>query len=258
MPQHNYIERWQKEYGRRHDFEERHRKKEARKNKVIATKSKKLLGLKAKLYNKQRFKEKVAMKKLVQAHEKKDTKHKIQDPNTALPAYLLDRERIARSQTLSNNLRQKRKERSSKWDVPIPKVKPMADDEVFAIIRSGKRKRRTWKRKVTKMTFVGDNYVRKHPKYERFIRPASLRLRKANVTHPQLQATFSLPIVKVVENPSGTTHTTLGMLTKGTIIEVNVADLGLVTQSGKVVWSKYAQIMNKPELDGYVNALLLV
>jgi ribosome biogenesis protein NSA2 len=50
----------------------------------------------------------------------------------------------------------------------------------------------------------------------------------------------------------------LGVLTKGTIIEVNVSDLGLVTTSGKVAWGKMAQVTNNPELDGCVNAVLLV
>ena len=36
--------------------------------------------------------------------------------------------------------------------------------------------------------------------------------------------------------------TTLGVITKGTIIEVNVSELGLVTPGGKVVWGKYAQV----------------
>ena len=52
--------------------------------------------------------------------------------------------------------------------------------------------------------------------------------------------------------------TQLGVMTKGTVIEVNVSDLGLVTQSGKVVWGKYAQVTNSPELDGCINAVLLV
>jgi len=47
-------------------------------------------------------------------------------------------------------------------------------------------------------------------------------------------------------------------LTKGTILEVNVSELGLVTTSGKVVWSKYAQVTNNPENDGCVNTVLLV
>lgn len=41
-------------------------------------------------------------------------------------------------------------------------------------------------------------------------------------------------------------YTQLGIMTKGTIIEVNVSELGLVTTGGKVVWGKYAQITNDP------------
>ena len=50
----------------------------------------------------------------------------------------------------------------------------------------------------------------------------------------------------------------LGVITKGTIIEVNVSELGLVTQGGKVIWGKYAQVTNHPENDGCINAVLLV
>mgnify|MGYP000072364142 CR=1 FL=1 len=38
---------------------------------------------------------------------------------------------------------------------------------------------------------VGDAFTRKAPKYERFIRPAALRFKKAHVTHPELNATFA-------------------------------------------------------------------
>ena len=38
-------------------------------------------------------------------------------------------------------------------------------------------------------------------------------------------------------------YTQLGVLTKGTIIEVNVSELGLVTAGGKVVWGRYAQFV---------------
>jgi ribosomal protein S8E len=34
-------------------------------------------------------------------------------------------------------------------------------------------------------------------------------------------------------------YTQLGVLTKGTIIEVNVSELGLVTAGGKVVWGRW-------------------
>ena len=47
---------------------------------------------------------------------------------------------IPRGQVLSNTVKQKRKEKAGKWDVPIPKVKPVADDEMFKVLRSGKRK----------------------------------------------------------------------------------------------------------------------
>jgi ribosomal protein S8E len=53
----------------------------------------------------------------------------------------------------------------------------------------------TYKRMITKVTFVGENFTRKPPKYERFIRPTGLRFKKAHVTHPELQTTFYLDIL---------------------------------------------------------------
>jgi ribosome biogenesis protein NSA2 len=53
-------------------------------------------------------------------------------------------------------------------------------------------------------------------------------------------------------------YSSLGVMTKGTVIEVSVEELGLVTPGGKVVWGKYAQVTNNPENDGCVNAVLLV
>jgi len=161
-------------------------------------------------------------------------------------------------QVLSNTVKQKRKEKAGKWDVPIPKVKPVADDEMFKVLKTGSKRNKAWKRMVTKVTFVGDNYTRKAPKYERFIRPTGLRFKKAHITHPELKATFHLDIIGVKKNPSSTLYTNLGVITKGTVIEVNVSDLGLVTTSGKVVWGKFAQVTNNPELDGCINGVLLV
>lgn len=77
-----------------------------------------------------------------------------------------------------------------------------------------------WKRMVTKVTFVGPGFTRKPPKYERFIRPTELRFNKAHVTHPELKCTFNLEIIGVKKNPNGPMYTSLGVLTKGTIIEV--------------------------------------
>lgn len=77
---------------------------------------------------------------------------------------------------------------------------------------------------------------------------------QANVTHPELGVTVQLPIISVKKNPQNPMYTQLGVLTRGTIVEVNVSDLGLVTAGGKVVWGRWAQITNNPENDGCVNA----
>lgn len=134
----------------------------------------------------------------------------------------------------------------------------MTEEEMFGVVKSGKRQRKAWKRIINKVSFVGDNFTRKPPKFERFIRPMALRFKKANVTHPELKTTFQLDIIGVKRNPQSSLYTGLGVITKGTIIEVNVSELGLVTQSGKVVWGKYAQVTNNPENDGTINAVLLV
>ncbi len=259
MPQGDYIELFQKRYGRRLDHDERKRKREAREPHRIAKMAQKTHGLRAKMFAKERHAEKIKMKKTIAAHKQKDkTQKDASVTEGAVPAYLLDREGNNRAKVLSNMLKQKKKEKAGKWDVPISKVKPISEDEMFKIIRTGKRQKKQWKRMVTKVTFVGEGFTRKPPKYERYIRPSALRFKKANVTHPELQATFQLDILGVKRNPSSALYTNLGVITKGAILEVNVSDLGLVTQTGKVVWGKYAQVTNNPENDGCINAVLLV
>ena len=258
MPQNEHIELHRKRHGYRFDYFERKRKKEGRLAHTRSHKAKKLRGIKAKLYNKQRYNEKVQMKKTIKAHEEKKTKQKTNEnvQEGAVPAYLLDREKQNRAKVLSNMIKQKRKEKAGKWEVPIPKVKAVADSEVFKVLKTGKKQKKCWKRMVTKAVFVGENFTRKPPKFERFIRPMALRYNKAHVTHPELKATFHLPIIGVKKNPSSALYTSLGVMTKGTIIEVNISELGLVTQGGKVVWGKYAQVTNNPENDGCINAVL--
>lgn len=260
MPQGDYIELHQKRFGHRPDFWETKRKKEARIHKNRSKMARTLTGLKAKLFNQKRYTEKAQMKKMIKQHEQKSTKEKPVDnaPKNAVPAYLMDRENISRAKILSNTVKQKRKEKAGKWNVPVPQTKALTEDEMFKVMRSGKRKKKMWKRMINKVSFVGDSFTRKAPKYERFIRPMALRFKKAHVTHPELKATFQLPIIGVKKNPQSRVFTTLGVITKGTILEVNVSDLGLVTPTGKVVWGKYAQVTNNPENDGCINAVLLV
>lgn len=54
------------------------------------------------------------------------------------------------------------------------------------------------------------------------------------MTLADLKATFQLQIIGVKKNPQSPMYTQLGVMTKGTIIEVNVSELGLVTAGGKV------------------------
>lgn len=260
MPQNDYIDEHRKRWGYRFDHLERLRKKEARMVHKRSEFAQKVHGLRAKLYHKKRHAEKIQMKKTIKQHQEKDKKHKddSQVPKGAKPAYLLDRTGTSTAKVLSNTLKQKKKEKAGKWAVPLPKVKGLSEAEIFKVVRTGKTKRKEWKRMITKVTFVGDNFTRKAPKYERFIRPTGLRFKKAHVTHPELQATFYLDILGVKKNPQGSLYSNLGVITKGTIIEVNVSDLGLVTTTGKVVWGKYAQVTNNPENDGCINAVLLV
>jgi len=121
------------------------------------------------------------MKKTISMHEERKNKHEDKEPiqQGAVPGYLLDRENTSRAKVLSNMTKQKRKEKAGKWNVPLPKVRPIAEDEMFRVIRSGKRKANQYKRMVTKATFVGDNFTRKPPKYERYIRPTGLRFKKS-------------------------------------------------------------------------------
>jgi len=260
MPQNEHIELHRKRVGYRLDYHERKRKKEAREPHKRGQVAKKLRGLKAKIHNKQRFNEKVQMKKTIKAHQEKKNKKSAEAPEDAgaVPAYLLDREEQTQAKAISSMVKQKRKEKAGKWEVPIPTVRAQSESEVFKVLKSGKTKRKGWKRMVTKVTFVGDNFTRKPPKFERFIRPMGLRFKKAHVTHPELKATFCLPMIGVKKNPSSPMYTSLGVITKGTIIEVNISELGLVTSGGKVVWGKYAQVTNNPENDGCINAVLLV
>ncbi|KAH3767745.1 TGF beta-inducible nuclear protein 1 [Pelomyxa schiedti] len=260
MPQGDYIDLFRKRHGYRFDYFEKKRKQEAKAGKRTSQQAKKLWGMKAKLFHQKRFKEKAALKKTLSMHEQKSSKQAAQPDGKpgAIPPYLMDRSQVNRAKVLSNMIKQKRKEKAGKWAVPLPKVRPISEAEMFKVVKSGKRKKNAWKRMVTKATFVGEGFTRKPPKYERFIRPMGMRFKKAHVTHPDLKSTFCLPILGVKKNPQSPLYTQLGVMTKGTIIEVNVSELGLVTPNGKVVWGKYAQITNNPENDGCINAVLLV
>jgi ribosome biogenesis protein NSA2 len=260
MPQNEYIERWQKQHGKRLDHEERTRKRLARASHRASSEAQNLRGLRAKLYQQKRRKEKIQMKKTIKAHEERDVKSaSSKDPNTAEPDYLIDRGNEKNAKALSSAVKQQRAEKAAKFSVPLPKVRGISEEEMFKVVKTGKKTaKKSWKRMITKPTFVGPDFTRRPVKYERFIRPMGLRYKKANVTHPKLGVTVQLPIIGVKKNPQSPMYTQLGVLTRGTIVEVNVSELGLITAGGKVVWGRWAQITNNCENDGCVNAVLLV
>ncbi|RKU41165.1 Ribosome bioproteinsis protein [Coniochaeta pulveracea] len=261
MPQNEYIERAIKQHGRRLDHEERTRKKAAREGHKASENAQNLRGLRAKLYAKKRHHEKIQLRKQIKAHEERNVKGAAaeKDPANPVPAYLLDRSQATSAKALSTQIKNKRAEKAAKFAVPLPKVRGIAEEEMFKVVKTGKKiNKKAWKRVVTKPTFVGPDFTRRAPKFERFIRPMGLRYKKAHITHPTLNVTVQLPILGVKKNPQQPLYTQLGVLTKGTIIEVNVSDLGIVTAGGKVAWGRYAQITNSPEMDGCVNGVLLV
>lgn len=214
-------------------------------------------GLRAKLYQQKQRVQKIQMNKAVRSLQEKSVKNPNGNAPSSNPAptYLLDRSKNNPAKAISSAIKNKRSEKYVKFSVPLPKVRAISEEEVFKVIKTGKKTaKKGWKRMITKPTFVGPEFTRRPVKYERFIRPMGLRYKKANVTHPELAVTVQLPIISVKKNPQSPTYTALGVLTRGTIIEVNVSELGIVTAGGKVVWGRWAQITNNCENDGCVNA----
>ena len=156
----------------------------------------KAFGIKAKLLHAKRHAEKIQMKKTLKAHDERNVKQ----PDTgtisdgALPTYLLDREGQKDAKALSSAIKQKRKDKAAKYAVPLPKVRGIAEDEMFKVMKTGKSKSKAWKRMVTKATFVGESFTRKPVKLERFVRPMALRYKKANVTHRELVDSNFIPL----------------------------------------------------------------
>ena len=90
------------------------RKKEAREPHERAQKARALRGLKAKIANKERFKEKVQMKKTIRMHELRNVKQSSGEAGGSgeKPVFLLDREEQNISKVLSNTVKQKRAEKA--------------------------------------------------------------------------------------------------------------------------------------------------
>ncbi|KAK7820660.1 hypothetical protein U0070_026204, partial [Myodes glareolus] len=75
--------------------------------------------------------------------------------------------------------------------------------------------------------------MRKRESQKTLEQPMDLLFKIVRVTHPERKATFCLPMLGVKRHPSSPFYTTLGVTATGTVIDVNVSELGLVTQEGK-------------------------
>lgn len=172
MPQNEYMERFAKQHGKRLDHDERKRKRQAREGHAGSEKAQNYRGLRAKLYQEKRRKEKIQMKKQIRAHEERNVKSSeaAEPSNTPLPAYLLDRSNEQNAKALSSAIKNKRAEKAAKFSVPLPKVRGIAEEEMFKVVKTGKKTaKKSWKRMITKPTFVGPDFTRRPVKYERSV-----------------------------------------------------------------------------------------
>jgi ribosome biogenesis protein NSA2 len=139
------------------------RKKEAREVHKASKVSQSLIGLKAKLHNRKRHLAKIQMKKQLKQHEQRNIKQTAPEgpPEGAVPTYLLDRAQERNAKELSSMVKQKRKEAAARFSVPLPKVRGVSEEEVFKVLKTGKSKGKSWKRVITKPTFVGEGFTRR-------------------------------------------------------------------------------------------------
>jgi ribosome biogenesis protein NSA2 len=108
------------------------------------------------LYQKKRHAEKIQMKKQIKAHEERDVKSAApKETKDALPEYLLDRSNATNAKALSSAIKNKRAEKAAKFAVPLPKVRGISEEEMFKVVKTGKKTaKKSWKRMVSKFDVV--------------------------------------------------------------------------------------------------------
>lgn len=83
------------------------------------------------------------MKKQIKAHEERNVKSSsapAEPSSTPLPQYLLDRNQTSNNaKALSSQIKNKRAEKAAKFSVPLPKVKGISEEEMFKVVKTGKK-----------------------------------------------------------------------------------------------------------------------
>lgn len=119
------------------------------------------------------------MKKQIRQKEESNVKSSgpSEPSSTPLPQYLLDRSQPTNAKSLSSAIKNKRNEKvrhrwvsgllgladevlqAAKFSVPLPKVKGISEEEMFKVVKTGKKTaKKGWKRMITKPTF-GMSYI---------------------------------------------------------------------------------------------------
>ncbi|GKC29634.1 ribosome biogenesis protein NSA2, partial [Tanacetum coccineum] len=86
----------------------------------------------------------VPTKVLLSMHEESSKRRKVDEDvqDGVVAAYLHDRDATTRENVLSNTIKQNRKEKAVKWNLPLPKVRTVAgENKMCRVVRTGKRKR---------------------------------------------------------------------------------------------------------------------
>ena len=93
------------------------------------------------MHAKTRYTQKIQMKKAIKAHEEKSVKTTTapEPSSTPLPQYLLDRGKEAEKKKLSSSIKERRNEKAAKFSVPLPKVKGISEEEMFKVVKTGKK-----------------------------------------------------------------------------------------------------------------------
>merc|ERR1711977_345012 len=133
MPQNEYINHHRKKYGQRFDFESKNTKREIRKIRKRADYARKSLGIKGKICAMKHRSEKAQMERITTIHHKTEDRLKVDDgtPKNSVPAYLLERGHTNSVKLMSESIKLKRKEKAGKWELPLPKVRSIKEEEIF-------------------------------------------------------------------------------------------------------------------------------
>ena len=81
------------------------------------------------------------MKKQIRQKEQSNVKSSgpAEPPSTPRAEFLLDRSKPTHAKALSSAIKNKRKEVAAKFSVPLPKVKGISEEEMFKVVKTGKK-----------------------------------------------------------------------------------------------------------------------